>query len=113
MTNSYAGVVCLTDPVTGNRYKAIADTSALETRVTALENKESLAVTTVSFTSSNWTQEGSIYQYSVTGCDHVLKIYKIVDAQREEVPMVKAIRTGTKAFTLQAMSAFTGEILIA
>lgn len=112
MTNSYAGVVCLKD-TNGNRYKVVADTASLEARVTALENKESLTVTTVSFTSSNWTQSGSIYQYSVTGCDHVLKIYKIANSQREEVPLVKAVRTGTKAFTLQAMSAFTGEVLIA
>lgn len=112
MTETYAGVVRLKDSA-GNKYKVVADTSALEARVSALENATSLTVTTISVSSSSWTKSGSIYQYSLTGYDHVFKIYKIVNSQREEVPMAVAKRTGTKAFTLQAMSAFTGEILVA
>ena len=111
---SIAGYIEFEDLSTGKVYRAYSDTSAIEQRLTALENKQSLAVQTVPFASSDWIQQsGGNYQMSLTGCDQVLKIYKIVSSQRVEVPLVTATRTGTKTFTVTTMTAFAGEFLIA
>ena len=109
-----AGYIEFEDLSTGKVYRAYADTSAIEQRLTTLENKESLSVQTVPFTSSDWIQQsGGNYQMSLTGCDQVLKIYKTVNSQRTECPLVTATRTGTKAFTVTSLTAFAGEFLIA
>lgn len=109
--SSYVGVVCLKD-ANGNKYYAQANLSSIESRLTTLENRQSLAVQTISFSTSDWTQNGTVYEMGVTGCNHVLKIYKIVNSQRVEVPGVSAIRTGTQAFTLRTITTFTGELLV-
>lgn len=96
MTNSYAGLVKLKD-ASGNYWK--------------VESNASLSV--VSFTANNWTSSGSTYTLSLTGCSHVIDVYKIVNSNRVKVPMVSVEKTGTRAFTLQSITAFAGEVLIA
>lgn len=96
MTNSYAGVVKLKD-ANGNYWKVESDSS----------------LSVASFAAANWTLSGGIYSLSLTGCNHVIGVYKTVNTDRVEVPMVSVKKTGTRAFTLQALTAFAGEVLIA
>lgn len=110
---SIAGYIEFIDLATGNVYRAFNDNTVIENRLAALENKQSLSVTVVLFNNTNWVpQSTGEFQMEITGCNHILKVYKSESGQLVEVPCVSVKKLGEQSFRVVSLCAFEGQYLV-